>query len=289
MSKLFDYQSAEARLALADAVKAALAETYEKLHEAQLRELTRLTEHLTKAPRSTWRVAALTGSNTPDVAVEFPAQMAYVDNASTASVQVRAPGDIAPSPPIPAGGQGVWLMPGATQLTVSGTGTGQVRIRFLNDAAARLLWQAPPSSVTAGGATQVALTGSLAPLTAAAPKLIGTVPYTSFKASGTIYPSFKSVLSRNARRRTFYLYNALNESLASAGYIPQDSALAPAGVSVTHSEAASVTPAASQIVIDTSEQLPLLAAHVDSMAMYLGMGATLPTSGAVYLYVTEVL
>ena len=289
MSKLFDYQSAEARLALADAVKAALAETYEKLHEAQLRELTRLTEHLTKAPRSTWRVAALTGSNTPDVAVEFPAQVAYIDNASTAAVQVRAPGDIAPSPPIPAGGQGVWLMPGATQLTVSGTGTGQVRIRFLNDAAARLLWQAPPSSVTAGGATQVALTGSLAPLTAAAPKLIGTVPYTSFTASGSIYPSFRSVLSRNARRRTFYLYNALNESLASAGYIPQDSALAPAGVSVTHSEAASVTPVASQIVIDTSEQLPLLAAHVDSMAMYLGMGATLPTSGAVYLYVTEVL
>ena len=164
MSKLFDYQSAEARLALADAVKAALAETYEKLHEAQLRELTRLTEHLTKAPRSTWRLAELTGSNTPDVAVEFPAQVAYIDNASTAAVQVRAPGDIAPSPPIPAGGQGVWLMPGATQLTVSGTGTGQVRIRFLNDAAARLLWQAPPSSVTAGGATQVALTGSLAPL-----------------------------------------------------------------------------------------------------------------------------
>lgn len=289
MSKLFDYQSAEARLALADAVKAALAETYEKLHEAQLRELTRLTEHLTKAPRSTWRLAELTGSNTPDVAVAFPAQMAYIDNASTASVQVRAPGDIAPSPPIPAGGQGVWLMPGATQLTVSGTGTGQVRIRFLNDAAARLLWQAPPSSVTAGGATQVALTGSLAPLTAAAPKLIGTVPYTSFTASGTIYPSFKSVLSRNARRRTFYLYNTLNESLASAGYIPQDSALAPAGVSVAHSEAASVIPAASQIVVDTSEQLPLLAAHVDSMALSLGMGATLPTSGAVYLYVTEVL
>ena len=289
MSKLFDYQSAEARLALADAVKAALAETYEKLHEAQLRELTRLTEHLTKAPRSTWRVAALTGSNTPDVSVEFPAQVAYIDNASTAAVQVRAPGDIAPSPPIPAGGQGVWLMPGATQLTVSGTGTGQVRIRFLNDAAARLLWQAPPSSVTAGGATQVALTGSLAPLTAAAPKLIGTVPYTSFTASGTIYPSFKSVLSRNARRRTFYLYNSLNESLSSAGYIPQDSALAPAGVSVAHSEAASVIPAASQIVIDTSEQLPLLAAHVDSMALSLGMGATLPTSGAVYLYVTEVL
>lgn len=181
MSKLFDYQSAEARLALADAVKAALAETYEKLHEAQLRELTRLTEHLTKAPRSTWRVAALTGSNTPDVAVEFPAQVAYIDNASTAAVQVRAPGDIAPSPPIPAGGQGVWLMPGATQLTVSGTGTGQVRIRFLNDAAARLLWQAPPSSVTAGGATQVALTGSLP----AGTNTLGTVNVTG---SGTTVP-----------------------------------------------------------------------------------------------------
>ena len=177
--------------------------------------------------------------------------------------------------------------PGGGSVSIQNTGTSSVSVtaQSLSLAQATAIAQ----SVGASGIQIAQLTGSLAPLTAAAPKLIGTVPYTSFTASGTIYPSFKSVLSRNARRRTFYLYNTLNESLSSAGYIPQDSALAPAGVSVAHSEAASVIPAASQIVIDTSEQLPLLAAHVDSMALSLGMGATLPTSGAVYLYVTEVL
>ncbi len=289
MSKLFDYQSAEARLALADAVKAALAETYEKLHEAQLRELTRLTEHLTKAPRSTWRVAALTGSNTPDVAVEFPAQMAYVDNASTASVQVRAPGDIAPSPPIPAGGQGVWLMPGATQLTVSGTGTGQVRIRFLNDAAARLLWQAPPSSVTAGGATQVALTGSLAPhaLASGDPVTLLTIPYTSFSASSTLYPKFVGTLHRNAIARTFMVANGLNQPLTTATLTLFEST-APVTGALGDSYAPGAVNNNGQLTM-TSENHPALAAHVDSGQVALGMGATAPTSGDVYVLVTEVL
>ncbi len=288
MSKLFDYQSAEARLALADAVKAALAETYEKLHEAQLRELTRLTEHLTKAPRSTWRVAALTGSNTPDVAVEFPAQVAYIDNASTAAVQVRAPGDIAPSPPIPAGGQGVWLMPGATQLTVSGTGTGQVRIRFLNDAAARLLWQAPPSSVTAGGATQVALTGSLAPLSAPD----GWVDIATFTAAqmpaagGATYPSYEDVLHATARKRFFRIANSLNQTWTVSFWVC--STIGPNGSESAGAMAAQSIATNIANFYAGSESVPNLGEAGTAIQMSVTTGSTAPTTGQWTISVKEV-
>ena len=124
----------------------------------------RMVNHLTVPPRSTWRVVELAGDGTPhDVPIEFPAQVVYIDNGSTANVQVRAPGDIAQSPPIAAGGHGSWLIPGATQLTVTGTGIGQVRLRFLNEAAARLLYTGGPGGSTASP-VYAQLTGSLAPL-----------------------------------------------------------------------------------------------------------------------------
>ena len=284
MSKLFDYQSAEARLALADAVKAALAETYEKLHEAQLRELTRLTEHLTKAPRSTWRVVQLAGDDTPhDVSIEFPAQVVYIANGSTANVQVRAPGDIAQSPPIAAGGHGSWLIPGATQLTVTGTGIGQVRLRFLNEAAARLLYTGGPGGSTASP-LYAELTGSLAELTADAPKLLGTFPYSDFSASGS-YGMVVAGLSRNARERTFTIYNDLNESLTSLEVYPYDSTTP----STPHNtEVTLVTPLTGQSTVANSQAYSNLAAAVDSMNFVGGMGATAPTSGNIYIYVTEV-
>ncbi len=288
MSKLFDYQSAEARLALADAVKAALAETYEKLHEAQLRELTRLTEHLTKAPRSTSRVVKLAGDDTPhDVAIEFPAQVVYVDNGSTATVQVRAPGDIAQSPPITT--QGAWLIPGATQVTVTGTGTGQVRLRFLNEAAARLLYSggAPGASTTAP--LYAELTGSLAPhaLASGDPITLLTIPYTSFSASSTLYPQFVGTLHRNAIARTFMVANGLNQPLTTATLTLFEST-APVTGALGDSYAPGAVNNNGQLTM-TSENHPALAAHVDSGQVALGMGATAPTSGNVYVLVTEVL
>ena len=142
------------------------AETMKILHEERDKDralLERMVNHLTVPPRSTWRVVQLAGDDTPhDVGIEFPAQVVYVDNGSTANVQVRAPGDIAQSPPIAASGQGAWLIPGATQLTVTGTGIGQVRLRFLNEAAARLLYTGGPGGSTASP-VYAELTGSLAP------------------------------------------------------------------------------------------------------------------------------
>ncbi len=149
---------------LADDVRAELMRLLHEERDKDRALLERLVAHLTVPPRSTWRVVELAGDGTPhDVPLEFPAQVVYIDNGSTKSVQVRAPGDIAQSPPIAASGQGRWLIPGATQVTVTGTGAGQVRLRFLNDAAARLLADNPPGGSTTSP-VYASLTGSLAPL-----------------------------------------------------------------------------------------------------------------------------
>lgn len=158
---------------LADDVRAELMRLLHEERDKDRALLERLVAHLTVPPRSTWRVVELAGDGTPhDVPLEFPAQVVYIDNGSTKSVQVRAPGDIAPSPPIAASGQGRWLIPGATQVTVTGSGTGQVRLRFLNDASARLLADNPPggsttspvyATLTGTSPVQATLTGSLVP------------------------------------------------------------------------------------------------------------------------------
>ena len=160
----FTFPGMDARtkeIAMADELR---AEVMRLLHEERDQDralLEKLVTHLTLPPRSTWRVVDLGGDDTPhDVGIEFPAQVVYVDNGSTANVQVRAPGDIAQSPPIAASGQGAWLIPGATQLTVTGTGIGQVRLRFLNEAAARLLYTGGPGGSTASP-VYAELTGSL--------------------------------------------------------------------------------------------------------------------------------
>jgi hypothetical protein len=163
---------------LADDVRAELMRLLHEERDKDRALLERLVAHLTVPPRSTWRVVELAGDGTPhDVPLEFPAQVVYIDNGSTKSVQVRAPGDIAQSPPIAASGQGRWLIPGATQVTVTGSGTGQVRLRFLNDAAARLLADNPPGGSTTSP-VYASLTGKLPQsynTNAYQPQILGTV------------------------------------------------------------------------------------------------------------------
>ena len=268
------------------------AETMKILHEERDKDralLERMVNHLTVPPRSTWRVVQLAGDDTPhDVGIEFPAQVVYVDNGSTANVQVRAPGDIAQSPPIAASGQGAWLIPGATQLTVTGTGTGQVRLRFLNEAAARLLYTGGPGGSTASP-LYAELTGSLAPhaLASGDPVTLLTIPYTSFSASTTLYPQFVGKLHRNAIARTFMVANGMNQPLTTATLTLFEST-APVTGALGDSYAPGAVNNNGQLTM-TSENHPALAAHVDSGQVALGMGATAPTSGDVYVLVTEVL
>lgn len=128
-------------IALTSELRAVLAYYDELARERQRTMLEDVFKMLMKAPRAVWRSIALDGV-ARDVSVEFPAQVVYVVNNSTASVTVQAPGDPVPSPSITANSTGLWLCPGATQVTVNGTGTGLVALRFLNEPAARLQWLA---------------------------------------------------------------------------------------------------------------------------------------------------
>ena len=201
----FTFPGMDARtkeIAMADELR---AEVMRLLHEERDQDralLEKLVTHLTLPPRSTWRVVNLGGDDTPhDVGIEFPAQVVYIDNGSTANVQVRAPGDIAQSPPIAASGQGRWLIPGATQVTVTGTGTGQVRLRFLNDAAARLLADNPPGGSTTSP-VYASLTGGSIPAGSAT---IGAVNEQRYNGSAweDVYNNTQGTLLASAARTAY--------------------------------------------------------------------------------------
>ena len=134
------------------------------------------------------------------------------------------------------------------------------------------------------------LTGSLAPLTAAPPTLLLTVPYSDFTASSDYFFTLSGVLHRNARARSFVIYNSMNEALTGTGFDLEDSAIkvgAPSGFAslVNYASQGSTVTYTST---DNKNNLGYLGAAVDSIRGFFGMGATAPTSGNVYLYVTEV-
>ena len=129
----------EKEIAVVDQLRADVAAFDEAARKRDRDFLAAFGAKLEHAPRTTWQAIALNGQ-AQDVRIEFPAQVVYVVNNSTAAVTVQAPGDPVTSPSIAAGSTGFWLCPGATQISVNGTGTGRVSLRFLNDAAARLQW-----------------------------------------------------------------------------------------------------------------------------------------------------
>lgn len=133
---------------------------------------------------------------------------------------------------------------------------------------------------------------ALQPIT---PKLLATIPYSDFTtASGSIYPYYLSVLTRNARARTFQIYNTMNEPLTSNALAFYDSALGVTGQPGIAQTAVFTAAGSNAISTVTSESASassqgLVASHVDSFQAVLGIGATLPTSGDVYIYVSELL
>lgn len=97
---------------------------------------------------------------------------------------------------------------------------------------------------------------------AVGPTLLATVPFSQFTVSNTLTKNFLQVLSRNAKARTFHIYNTMNVALSSLAFYPNDSVVqtvnAP-GLSVSLA-----APSPNVLVTDTSENKPLLASHVDS-------------------------
>lgn len=123
------------------------------------------------------------------------------------------------------------------------------------------------------------------------PRLVGTVPYSSFSANTTIYPVFMQVLSRNARQRTFIFSNTLNQPIGISNISLTDSLIDPSGgynFGDGIGQLATNIPANTGYAVYTSELRSALIAHVDSFQVSISMGSTAPTSGNVQIYVVEV-
>lgn len=155
---------------------------------------------------------------------------------------------------------------------------------------------ADQSALSGAGVTAVQLTGSNAPLTAAAPKLIATIKASDITtASGITRIDFEGVLSRNARQRTFTLIQGLNEALTSFQIQPFDSSIqGNSGVGNWWGDGSSQQTSGMLSnsmgnISSVSSGDGALAANADSLSFLIGMGATLPTTGTLDIYVTELI
>ena len=149
---------------------------------------------------------------------------------------------------------------------------------------------------SAGNPSYTELTGSLPPLGDVQPILVATIPYTDFTtASQSIYGYLPASMTRNVRARSLIVTNTLNQALTSVGFYPYDSTTAegaPSGIAGGFTWN-SGPGSGGDVMTLTSEQASqggagTLATHVDSFQYGLGMGATLPTSGNVYIHIVEV-
>ena len=147
----------------------------------------------------------------------------------------------------------------------------------------------------ASGNPQTSLTGTVPPLDPITPKLIATIPYSDFTSpSNSIYPFYLSSLTRSARERTFQIYNTMNQPLSANALAFYDSALGVTTQPNVAQTAVFTAAGAGTISTVTSESASassqgLCASHVDSFQAVLGIGATLPTSGNVQIWVSELL
>lgn len=169
---------------------------------------------------------------------------------------------------------------GTLKITTSATSPkGQLYVRIAD----RVIGQ-----VHGGSMPSVSLTGSSAPLTAATPTLLDTIPYSAFTASGSLVKTYSAVLHRNARGRTVVAQNNLNQALSSLSLYPWEStANGVVGTQVAASQISVTAPGIDTQGAYSSDQYGGLGANVDSLTVVLGMGATTPTSGNVYLYAVE--
>ena len=132
-----------------DKLQAEMMEQFNAAYHESLQGLQKVLTDLRKEPRTFWRVVNMSGQE-QSFTLEFPAQRVDIWNQSTATVTVKGAGDITGAT-VGASLTGRWILAGNPNVIVSGTGTGQVWLRFYDHAAALL--ESP--------AAQVQLTGSL--------------------------------------------------------------------------------------------------------------------------------
>ena len=137
------------------------------------------------------------------------------------------------------------------------------------------------------------LTGTLPSLTAGVPTLMLTVPYSDFTASVTFTKSLTSVLSRNARERTFLYINTLNETVTKLSMAFFDSGIPDSYAHATEGwqDAGGIGSNFENVYTSDSgtNNDGILRSHVDSVFVSLTMGATAPTSGSLSIYVVELI
>ncbi|PSR25636.1 MAG: hypothetical protein C7B43_16465 [Sulfobacillus benefaciens] len=126
---------------------------------------------------------------------------------------------------------------------------------------------------------------------AAAPVLIGRFAYGDFAASATYQAVMISVLHRHATQRSFIISNELNEALTSVRFYvfdsTQDTNSNTAGGQSYADSGGIAASGYGQYTSEGGSGAGVLAMHFDSILIEMAMGATAPTSGDVYVYVTE--
>lgn len=120
------------------------------------------------------------------------------------------------------------------------------------------------------------------------PTKLFSASYTMWNTANKInWPSGAGQLNRGAKSRTFFFVNNMNAAITTLQIEPYDSAAndgsATYGLTVNF-----YAPEAGAKSYKTSETDPGLAAHVDSIVCTVQIGATVPTSGTLDLYVTEI-
>lgn len=127
-------------------------------------------------------------------------------------------------------------------------------------------------------------------------KLLATIAVAQFPTASTNeWFTYPSVLSRNARKRTFFFEVSFNQAVTLVGVSLGDSSVqnfnleaegtGPAGVSMLWN----VSGSNADLYTFESDSFPVLAGNVDSIEFEFSVGATLPTAGTIKIYVTEVL
>ena len=135
--------------------------------------------------------------------------------------------------------------------------------------------------------------GSLPPWNAGAPVLIATIPYSQFTtASETTYVNVLAALHRQARERTWYIQNTMNQPLTSLTVGIFDSSLWNNPESSGYYSFNAPSTGAQSLATGTSlnrsnGNAGYLGAAGDSFQIGMGIGATLPTSGNILVYCIE--
>lgn len=119
------------------------------------------------------------------------------------------------------------------------------------------------------------------------PKLIATWDFSDFTTvNSTRWKTIWNVLKRNAKQRTFIVINKLDQPTSGGATIQMIDSTEPIGT-VSPSVVLGGSLIVNSQLVDTSEYQYRLASHVDSITIGIPIGATLPLSGVVKVYIVE--